>query len=72
MWGDPLHVDEPAGFVIGKHPVTEPHEGALGCVGRVMEHRLPREQPTDGQAIETADQLTIAPRLDRVSPSELV
>src|SRR5450759_3080694 len=72
MWGGPLDVDEPPGLAICERQVAEANERALGCVGRTVEHRLSREQPTEGQTIETTQELPVAPCLDRVRPSELV
>jgi len=72
MWRDPLHVDEPAGFPICEDQVAEADESTLGCVCRVMEHRLAREESAEGQTIKATDELSVAPRLDRVRPSKLI
>jgi len=37
-----------------------------------VEHRLTREEGADRDAVQAADQLTVAPRLDAVGPAELV
>src|SRR5664280_3193832 len=37
-----------------------------------MKHRLPREEPTESQPVKATNHLAVAPRLDRVSPSQLV
>jgi hypothetical protein len=72
MRGDPLDVDEPPGFTISENEVAQADERTLRRIGHVMEHRLPSEQPTDGQTVETTGELPIAPRLDGVRPSELM
>src|SRR5690349_14132946 len=64
----PLHVDER----------TRPealHEGEqrdLRGVRLPVEHRLPREQPADRQAVETADEPAVQTGLHRVRPAQLV
>ena len=72
MWGGPLDVDDPAWVAIGEHQIRQAHQRALGRVGRAMEHRLPGEEPTEGQSVQATEQLTVTPRLDRVGPSQLV
>ena len=72
MWRGPLDIDDPAWVAIGEHQISQAHQRALGRIRRVMKHRLTREKPSDGQPVKAADQLTLAPRLDRVSPSQVV
>ena len=44
----------------------------LRRVGHAVEHRLAREEPADAHAVEPADELAVAPRLDAVRPAQLV
>jgi hypothetical protein len=60
-----------------EHEGDEGDQGGLGRVGLAMEHRLPREQPSDRYAVETAGQpflsgLVDRPCLDTVHPPQRV
>jgi hypothetical protein len=71
MRGEPLHVEQ-ALDDRGAEQLDECHQRRFRRIGTAMEHRLPREQPTDADSVQSPGQLAVAPRLDRVNPAESV
>src|SRR5947207_218118 len=63
-------VVQPAPAVVEE--ASEAHQRDLRRVGLVVEHRLAREQPADGHAVQHAHEAIVAPGLDRVHPAERV
>ena len=72
MVGAPLDVQEPPGVPVGGEDVHQAEQRDLRGVGSAGEHRLPREQPAHGHAVQAAEQLAVAPGLHRVRPAEPV
>ena len=66
--GGPLHVDEPSRVAVGMDPLDEADEGDLRRVPDRVEHRLPREQAADRDAVQAPDELAVLPGLDAVRP----
>ncbi len=66
MRGPPLHIQQPPLRLRGRatERIDQCDERHLGRIARVMEHRLPREEPTNLHAVQAADQLPALPRLD--------
>src|SRR5699024_2692526 len=62
----------PAVGVVVTEQLDESDESDLRGIRAPVEHRLAREQATDRDAVEPADQLTVLPRLHRVRPAEAV
>lgn len=65
-----LAVDEPK--APGLELPDEAHEDDLGCIGREREHRLTTKDRTDGDTVDSTDELVVESSLGTVGVSELV
>ena len=68
--GSDLTVDEPK--IARPQVLRQPHERDFRRVGRAREHRLAKEYAADRDAVEPADELAVAPTLERMRPAEPV
>ena len=75
--GRPLDVEQPVAAPSARSSSTSPTRADLRRVALAVEHRLPREQAADGDAVQAAGQPVLAvrpdrPGLDAVHPAEVV
>src|SRR5262245_31891068 len=69
----PLNVEKPARHPVGVQRRDKGRDGDLGRVPLSIEHRLAGEEATDRYSVQpTAQTPVTGPRLDRMSPAELV
>lgn len=71
MWGHPLNIEE--GDAVIAKSAGEVYECGLRRVGLPMEHRFPRKQGANSDAVDAPDEFTgFVSSLDRMGPTELM